>query len=283
VRQRITQEVRRRAGRRAIRRWVIFATAGVTGLLCGALLFEPLLARLTPRRFALESVFVIGAQRVSVEELVGISGVDAGTSLVALDTAQISERVTSHPWIAEARVTAFPPHKLLVAVVEREAAAIAELGAPPLPWLVDAQGTPFAPASVLDREIHPIIFGVADAQPGHAHPLLAQGVDITRAVAARGLPVAQGVQVGDGDRNAIPELRLGPRERQVVLGGGDLEAKLDRLSWILKADLPELGAASSIDLRFGNRVILRSGPSPTGDEATGPIGREGPSDTRRAG
>lgn len=283
MRQRITQKLHRSAGRRPVRRGLVFAAAAVTGTLLGGLLFQPLMARLAPERFTLEGIHVIGTQRVRGEELIEISGLRPGTSLVTLDTAQVSERVVSHPWIAEARVTRFLPHQLLIAVVEREAAAIAELGTPAQPWLVDAEGTPFARATVLDREIHPVIFGAPDAQPGHPHPLLAQGVDITRAVAARELPAAQRVQVGEGDRNAMPELRLGPRERQVVLGGGDLEAKLDRLSWILKADLPELGEAASIDLRFGDRVILRSGPSSTGDEATGPTGGAGPSDTRRAG
>ena len=69
----------------------------------------------------------------------------------------------------------------------------------------------------------------------------------------------------------------------MILGGGDLEAKLDRLSWVLKADLGETGAASSIDLRFGSQVILRDGPPPSGDEATGDRGGASPSDSGRAG
>jgi cell division protein FtsQ len=242
-----------------------------------------MLARVAPRRFVVDTVSVVGARRIAAEELIGASGVAVGTSLLALDPAAVSKRLASHPWIAEARVTPFLPRKLLVAVIEREPAAIAEIGAPPAAWLVDAGGTPFALATRVDREMHPTIVGVADAQPGRPHPLLAQGVQIAAAVGRHGLPAARRVQVGGADPHLLPELLLGPGERRVVMGGGDLEAKLDRLSWVLKADLAEMGAASVIDLRFGDRVILRDGPSRSGDEATGARGGVGPSDRGRAG
>jgi cell division protein FtsQ len=225
----------------------------------------------------------MGAHRIAAEDLIGASGVALGTSLLALDPAAVAERLASHPWIAEARVTPFLPRKLLVAVVEREPAAIAEIGAPPAAWLVDAGGTPFALATRVDREMHPTIVGAADAKPGRPHPLLAQGVQIAAAVGRHGLPAARRVRVGGTDPHLLPELLLGPGERRVVIGGGDLEAKLDRLSWVLKADLAEMGAASVIDLRFGDRVILRDGPSRSGDEATGTRGGVGSSDRGRAG
>jgi cell division protein FtsQ len=240
-------------------------------------------ARLAPRQFALDTASVAGASRITVEELVSASGVASGTSVLALDPAAVSERLAAHSWIREARVTTFLARKLLVAVVEREAAAIVEIGAPPTAWLVDASGTPFAFATRIDREMHPTIVGVADARPGRPHPLLAQGVQIARAVGERGIPAARRVRVGDGDPHALPELRLGPAQRKVVLGGGDLDAKLDRLSWVLKADLAEIGAASTIDLRFGSRVILRDGPPSSGGEATGARGGAGPSSRGRAG
>jgi hypothetical protein len=264
-------------------RWSTLAGATVAGLLLGSLLFEPILARLVPQHFLLETVSVAGIHRTTAAELVGASGVTAGTSVLALNEDAISERLAAHPWVAHARVTTLLPRNLLVAVVEREPAAIVEIGAPPTPWLVDVGGTPFAPATGMDREIHPTIVGVADAQPGHPHPLLAQGVYIAGSVTRRGLPAARRVQVGEGDPHALPELRIGPAERSVVLGGGDLEAKLDRLSWILRADLAEMGAASTIDLRFGSRVILRDGPSPEGDEEMGARGGVGPSERGRAG
>ena len=278
-----TRRKDRAAAPRRLTRWTAHLGAAVAGVLLGSLLFEPLLARLAPRQLLLDTASVAGAHRVAVEELVGASGVAAGTSVLALDPAAVSERLASHPWIAEARVTPFFPGKLLVAVVEREAAAIVEIGAPPTAWLVDAGGTPFAFATGVDREMYPTILGVEDAQPQHPHSLLAQGVQIARAVGRRELPAARGVRVGGDDPQALPELRLGPRERKVVLGGGDLAAKLDRLAWVLKADLTEMGPASAIDLRFGNRVILRGDPPPSGDEATGARGGVGPSKGGRAG
>lgn len=283
MKRRSTRRKDRAAAPRRLTRWITHLGAAVAGVLLGSLLFEPLLARLAPRQLLLDTASVAGAHRVAVEELVGASGVAAGTSVLALDTAAVSARLASHPWIAEARVTPFFSGKLLVAVVEREAAAIVEIGVPPTAWLVDAGGTPFAFATGVDREMYPTILGVEDAQPQHPHPLLAQGVQIARAVGRRELPAARGVRVEGDDPQALPELRLGPRERKVVLGRGDLSAKLDRLAWVLKADLTEMGPASAIDLRFGNRVILRDGPPPSGDEATGARGGVTPSKVGRAG
>jgi cell division protein FtsQ len=283
MRQRGKRHLDRAAAPRRLARWSTQAGAAVAGLLLGAFLFEPIAARLAPRKCLLETASVIGVHRVTAEELVDASGVTAGTPTLALDPAVVSERLASHPWISAARVTTFLPRKLLVAVVEREAAAIVEIGTPATAWLVDASGTPFASATGIDREMHPTIVGVEDAQPQRPHPLLAQGVQIARAVGKRELPAARRVRLGGGDPQGLPELRLGPRERKVVLGGGDLELKLDRLAWVLKADLAEMGPASTIDLRFGSRVIFRDGPPPSGDEATGTRGGVGPSKGGRAG
>lgn len=283
MKRRSTRRPERAAAPRRLTRWSTHVGAAVAGLLLGSLLFKPMVARLAPRQLALDTASVVGAHRLTAEELVGAAGVAAGTPMLALDSAAVSERLASHPWIAEARVTTFFFGKLLVAVVEREAAAIVETGAPPTAWLVDADGTPFAFATSIDREMYPTIVGVEDAQPQHPHPLLAQGVQIARAVGRRELPAARRVRVGGGDPHALPELRLGPSERKVVLGGGGLETKLDRLTWVLKADLAEMGPASTIDLRFGSRVILRNDPPGAGDGATGGRGGAGPSNGGRAG
>lgn len=273
----------RAAASRRLTRASALAGAAVAGLLFGFLLFEPLIARMAPQQLALRTFSVIGARRIAAEELVKASGVAAGSSVRALDPAAVSERLASHPWISEARVTTFLSRKLLVAVVEREAAAIVEIGTPPTAWLVDAGGTPFAVATGIDREVHPTLVGVQDAEPGQPNPLLAQGVQIADAVDRRGLPAARRVRLGGADPGTLPELQLGSRERRVVLGGGELEAKLDRLSWVLQADLSEMGTVSSIDLRFGSGVVLRSGPPPSGDEATDPRGGVDPSERGRAG
>jgi hypothetical protein len=283
VRKKNVQRSDRTVTPRRLARWSTLAGAAVAGILLGSLLFEPVFARVAPGRFALETLSVIGARRIAAAELIGASGVPVGTSALTLDAAAVSRRLSSHPWIAEARVTTWLPRKLLVAVVEREPEAIVEIGAPPRGWLVDASGTPFAPATGVHREMHPTLVGVEDAEPGRPHPLLAQGVHIADAVDRHELPSARRVRVGQGDSHALPELLLGPSERRVVLGGGELEAKLERLSRVLEADLAEMGAASTIDLRFGSGVILRDGPSRSGGEATGERGCASPSDEGRAG
>ena len=135
MRQKKTRRADRARAPRRLTRWSTYAAATVAGLLLGSFLFEPVAARLAPGRFVLDTASVAGAQRVAAEELVSVSGVAAGTSALALDAVAVSERLISHPWISEARVAPFLPRKLLVSVVEREAAAIVEIGAPSAAWL----------------------------------------------------------------------------------------------------------------------------------------------------
>ena len=64
-----TKRPGRAAAPRRLTRWSALAGAGVAGLLLGSLLFEPMLRRLAPGLFVVDTVSVAGARRVSVEEL----------------------------------------------------------------------------------------------------------------------------------------------------------------------------------------------------------------------
>jgi UDP-N-acetylenolpyruvoylglucosamine reductase len=132
------------------------------------------------------------------------------------------------------------------------------------------------------------IEGVADAAPGRADPRLAQGVRVARAARAHGLRGLRDVRVGsqggsDEDSRRLPSLRLVQPAAEVLLGGGELDAKLERLTRLLAAELPEVLEASAIDLRFGDRMVLRSDASRTGDAATWARGSAAASRTGPAG
>ena len=92
--QRSTKRSSRAAAPRRLTRWSTYAGAAVAGLLLGSLLFEPMVARLAPQQFVLDTASVVGAHRVAAEELVSASGVAAGTSVLALDPAAVSDHVS---------------------------------------------------------------------------------------------------------------------------------------------------------------------------------------------
>ncbi len=278
------QRVARRAPR-ALRvpRALALAAAGVVGVLMGLALPAHWPSRFGREPLAVDRVAISGARRVPVAELVAAAAVRPGTPFRELDLDAIVARMVAHPWIASARVAALPPGRLLVAVEEREPRAVVWLGEPETPWWVDASGTPFAPADA--PASWPDLRGVPTLAPGEAHPVLRQGLALLEQAARRELPGVRAVRLGGDAPEALPALVLegpaGPVD--VLLGAGEPGPGLDRLVRLLEARLPETAAASVIDVRFGEQVILRSGSVPEGDAATGTRGRAAPSGTGRTG
>jgi hypothetical protein len=88
------------------------------------------------------------------------------------------------------------------------------------------------------------------------------------------------VRVARDDPARLPALVLASGTR-VTLGAGDLDGKLARLAALLAAGRPEVAAALEIDLRFGDRMVLRSGALPEG--GSGVAAASGRSAPPRAG
>jgi hypothetical protein len=173
-------------------------------------------------------------------------------------------------------VTLLRPGRVLVAVEEREPVAVALLGNPPTRFWLDGEGVPFLPVGSDDAAGKPVVVGSPDARPGEADARLAEGVALARAIAELGLPGVREVQVGRGVPEELPALSLLSGAR-VLIGAGDHAAKLERLAALLAARLPELAAAREVDLRFGDRMVLRGGPpGPLGAGAAGASGGSPP-------
>lgn len=259
-------------GRSLLRPGVLASLLALATLLAGGAGFalgvsgpERWLPRLAPECCVVRSLAVRGAVRVAPAEIARASAIAAGTPLAGLDPDAVAARVARHPWIAEVRAASVAPDRLVVAVVEREPAAVVRLAGED--WLVDAGGTPFVPVAGEAEPGLPRLAGAEDAAPGRADGRLAGGIAIARALRGRGLPEAREVGLADARPGAAPTLRLAEPTASVLLGAGELDAKLVRLAALLDARLPEVAAATSIDLRFGDRLVLRSEGSPDGDAA----------------
>jgi hypothetical protein len=207
---------------------------------------------------SVESVALVGARRAPTAELVAALGLAAGTPVLSVDAPELARRLEAHPWVARARVTLLRPGRVLVAVEEREPVAVALLGSPPTRFWLDAEGVPFLPVGGEDAGGRPAIVGPEDAQPGRPDARFAEGVALARAIAERGIPGVREVRVAREPQDELPALGLAGGAR-VLVGPGDHGAKLARLAALLGAGLPEVAAAREIDLRFGDRMVLRGG------------------------
>jgi len=222
---------------------------------------EPVVARLRPELLAVERLALVGAERVAPAEVIAALGLHAGTPVLAVDAPELRRRLEAHPWVARARVALLRPGRVVVALEEREPVAVVLLGSPPSRWWLDAEGVPFLPVGTADARGHAVVVGPEDAKPRAADARLAEGVAVARALRTHALPPVREVLVGRDAPSRLPALVLGSGTR-VTLGPGELDAKLARLAALLAAGRPEVAAAFEIDLRFGDRMVLRSGPPP---------------------
>jgi cell division protein FtsQ len=251
---------------RGVQRRAIFAAAAAislaSGAVCGVLLAsEPdWLGGDAPLR----SISVQGANRLPVAEVAAATGVSQSAALSSIEPAFVEKRLEDHAWIAEAHALRLPTGRLLVGVKEMVPAAVLAASSPAQALLVDADGVPFAAADEHRDEALPRVAtagAVAQLEPNE---------DVARAVQlARDLPrfgLAQPVLVSiaaEGDRSGFT-LQLAGLRARVVLGRDDLDAKLRELARLLAADLPEVGSATELDLRFADQAVLRNEPLPEG-------------------
>jgi hypothetical protein len=238
------------------------AAAFAAGLLAGGpLLREAAAAR--PELFVVRHLAVVGAERLRPEDLLRA----AGPGAEHLAPSELAARIARHPWVASARAARVSPDTVVIRIVERVPAAV-WLGADGEARLVDAGGTPFAPAGPAAAQL-PRLRLAARIQPGAADPRLAAGIGLVRALEAAGWAAPE-IDLDGPDPNATPSLRLAGVGARILLGPGDVGGKLERLAHVL-ADLPASHTAGEIDLRFAGQVVLRPAPPrPEGTAGAGP-------------
>jgi cell division protein FtsQ len=299
----------RRQGAEARRRRLVLRLApgfALVAFALGSVASGPLLragAAAHPELFAVRQVAVLGAAQLDPVEVARAAGLADAAAAGASAPDELIARLSRHPWIAAARAARVSPDTVVVRIVERVPAAIwvrgralppgaagvesAPSGAEDGVYLVDAQGTPFAAAGGAD--LPRLLLTAPDAQPcpaaGGCAPdaRLAAGVALARAIERAGFARPE-IELDGPDPKAVPVLRLAGVAPRVLLGEGDLDAKLERLTRVL-ADVPASRGAAEIDLRFAGQVVLRPPlPEPGGAEGSPAAGGpSAPADGGRAG
>jgi hypothetical protein len=257
---------------------------------------------------ALESLVVVGLNHVSPAEIAAQSGLEPGLPFADLDSAGLQMRLAEHGWIEGVRTLLLPTGRVVVAVSEREPAAVLmseasckrgsarsraepcevrEPGAPPqagpASFAVDAAGIPFAPLGEAATHGLPRIAVAWVPEPGEPDADLRQAVELARRLPELGIPAAEEVGVSaPGDPEGF-WLRLTGFAPRVVLGRHDLDTRLADLARLLDAALPALGRAQQVDLRFRDQAVLDV-PLPQGaEQAATTHGAAASSTTRPAG
>ncbi len=249
-------EVRKR--NRAVLRSLLFSAIGVN-IVLGLLVLYMVFLHMP--YFNLRQVDVTGNHRLSREEVIEASGLEAGTNLLTVNLKGVADRLRRHPWISSATVYRRLPGRMIMEVEERTPRAI--LAADKL-YYVDGQGDVFTRLLPGESLNYPLFSGVEAEQLKARAPelrdLLRKGLALLDLLDRKGTGL---------NRTEISEIRINLDQglilhtnsgRTVLLGQGGFDVKLKRYAE-LKAFLARRGrwnSARTIDLDFEDRALVRS-------------------------
>jgi len=177
-----------------------------------------------------------GLSQVTAPELRGLSPVQPGDHLLLSDLDGMARALGRNPWVASVEITRRLPPALEVAVTERRAVALADLGGL---YLVDARGQVFKRALPGDGLDLPLVTGLA--REDHA----VRRDEVTAVLQAALALLDRWREAGLDRRAPVSEIHVGPDlgvtvyagddGMEIRLGQGDLPGKLERLGRVLSA------------------------------------------------
>lgn len=193
----------------------------------------------------LRSVAVAGVSGERAREVVAYAEVSQGEPLLGVDLDVVKARVEQHPFVDTASVRRVPPDGLEIEVRERRPRALVALDG--VLYLVDERGAPQKRAMPGDGLDLPVITGIgADAFAGTFTGGEESGGAVLPAPDALGvaLRVLASHEAAGAPGGALAEVRMETAERpvavladgtRVVLGEGDYDEKMARLSRVMEA------------------------------------------------
>ncbi len=177
-----------------------------------------------------------GLSRATAQELLELSPVAVGDHLLAVDPDAVAAALRRHPWIASVEVRRRFPAALEVAVVERRARALVDLGAL---YLVDERGEVFKRATPGDGLDLPVVTGIGREEwvehRDDVEPRLAGALALVDRWTERGLDRRAPISEIHLDADYGTTLWAGEEGVEIRLGQGELPEKLWRLERVLAA------------------------------------------------
>jgi cell division protein FtsQ len=256
-RQRVGRPRRPRASRRARLRRLAETLASGALILAAAGAGGHWL--LTTPRFAVASVQVRGASRMSPEQIVAAAAIPSGTNIFRLDTADVIGRVEALPEVRRADVVRELPDRVVISVEERRPFTLVHGGR--LHWM-DEEGRLLGASLAAVASPMPVISGLTADElasmrtaPG---PKARTAIAVIRALLRSGNALTAEISEIDMSRREGPVLYTVDGV-EVRLGSEDWEERLARLEGVLAQVATQ--DVRAIDLRFRDQVVFQKAGS----------------------
>lgn len=234
---------------------VIAVYAGVGRLdEAGAALITSVENRLTRSGYVVEWVDVIGAHRLTMEEVAAIIGADPGAGLSDIDLEAARADLEARSWVAHAELVRLWPDRILVRLQEREPLALWQLDGEH--HVIDASGVIIEAADPAEFADLPRVTG-----PG-AHTTAAALIALIRAHPEIERRTTHALYVGE--RRWSLRLRSGG---EILLPEADPASALALLAGMHEARGVLDYDAQFLDLRNDGEMVMRPWPDRAGEAA----------------
>jgi cell division septal protein FtsQ len=208
--------------------------------------------------FPVQHVTVRGAERISREEIIALTGITPGQNLLSVRLKSVGQQVAKNPWVASVRVQRFFPGTVAVSVTEREPLAVVNLG---LLYYLDAKGEVFKPLNHGDRLDFPIVTGFTEDElstdPAGTRESLKAACDLVLALKQHGSFILADVSEIHYDRGYGFTLFTTTGALPIKVGNGDFAGKLTRFAQIYQTLLAQRATLQYIDLDYNDRIVVK--------------------------
>ena len=217
---------------------------------------------LSSPRFAVRTIEVEGHSRRSAAEVAKAAGVSVGKNIFGLDLEVAKAGVVADPWIVEASVTRKLPSTVHIAVVEREARALAAIGGEL--YLATADGDLFKKIEGDDPYDLPLVNGiqpeaVAKDRAG-ASLAVKRALDVVTDLERTGIAKRYPIQEIFVDKDGSLVVTIGSNGVALHLGHAPFRGKVEQAARVLAEVAARKANASVIFLdndAHPERVVVR--------------------------
>jgi cell division septal protein FtsQ len=256
VRRQRPRRVRRRPEPPRARRGLRVAAVCLLGL---ALQAGGAVWLLSTPRFAVGTVEVRGASRVSVDRILAAAGIAPGANLWRIDPVAVAARVEALPGIRRAELIRELPNRVTLRVEERRPFTL--VGGGRLHWL-DEEGYWLGEAGPGTSPPAPVITGLSEEEMADMRrapsPRARAAIALLRILLRRSSALVHEISEIDMSRREGPVLYT-VDGIEVRLGSEEWEQRLTRLEGVLGQVVRQGTDVAIIDLRFRDQVVLTPG------------------------
>jgi len=207
-----------------------------------------------------EAIEVSKLRHLTRDEVVDLTGVRPGDSMLGLRLRRIGEQLAKNPWVETVQVRRYFPHTLSIEVAEREPVAVMNMG---FLYYMDAKGEVFKPLNQGDSLNFPVITGVTEEEltrdPKGTKEMLAGAValmDMLKKGSAFTLADVSEIHIDKGFGFTLFTAAGGVPVR---LGKEGYEAKLARFATVYGELKEQMAAVEYIDCDYQDKIIVKKG------------------------